>query len=360
MGSIIDFYLKYVFRELLNDEQRDNLHIFNQFFFTKLESAINEKNERARFKLSKWTKNVNIFEKKILIIPINRELHWSLAIITNPGHSEPLHIDNNTMQTNYDYCKDALFSIISHSVCNEPKWVNTLQTNAKILAITNYPKKILHFDSMRGCHPTNDIYAKLRMYLGDEWQRQYQNEDDDDKMIFNVDSIPGVSLGVPQQTNSMDCGVYLLHFAQLFALSPFYNSGNSLSRNEWFLPSDIAKKRIDIKALCIKLRRDQGKKDLDIDQILNRLQITVRSQSGMHSYFQYNDDEQSHDGDDDDDDEDEEEEERLEFEDRVWDIEDDLLKDRLIEKSRCNPQFHQTLKVILDEIENEQYSKEAN
>ena len=343
--SIIDFYLKFVFRELLDDEQRDDVHIFNQFFFTKLDSAINEKNERARLKLSKWTKNVNIFDKKVLIIPINNALHWSLAIITNPGHSEPLQIDH-PMQTNYDFCKETLFSIISHSVYNEPKWVNTIRTNPKILAITNYPKKILHFDSMRGCHPTTDIYKKLRVYLGDEWHRQYENE-----KVFDIDNMPGVSLGVPQQTNSADCGVYLLHFAQLFALSPFYNSGNSISRSEWFSPSDIVQKRNDIKALCIKLRREQGKKDLNIDRILDRLQITVQSQSGMHFYGKHNDNEYDYDGDDYD--EDDEEEEEMEFEDRLWEIEEDALKEQLIIKSRDNPQLYQTLKFILDEIEYE-------
>lgn len=32
-----------------------------------------------------WTKNVNIFEKDYLIIPINEKSHWFLAIICFPG-----------------------------------------------------------------------------------------------------------------------------------------------------------------------------------------------------------------------------------------------------------------------------------
>merc|ERR1712190_109175 len=211
---------------------------------------------------------------------------------------------------------------------------------------------------MRGCHPTTDIYEKLRIYLGDEWQRQ-SNEHPNGKavdVVFDVNTIPGVSLGVPQQTNSADCGVYLLHFAQLFVFSPFYDSGNSISRNEWFSPSDIAQKRMDIKALCIKLRREQGKCDLDVDAVIDRLQIT---------YFKHSDDvnEQEDDFYDEEVEEEQDEDEaneRLEFEDRVWDIEEDLLKDRLIAKSKCNPQFYQTLKGILDEIEDEQYPHQIN
>ena len=149
--SIIDFYLKYLYKERLNEQQRGDVHIFNQFFYTKLDSAINEKNESARLKLAKWTKNVNIFDKKLLIIPINSALHWSLAIITNPGYSklnEPAMDIEDFQETSYDFCRNKVLSIISTSIFNEPEWVNTLKTNPQILAITKYPMKILHFDSI--------------------------------------------------------------------------------------------------------------------------------------------------------------------------------------------------------------------
>eukprot|EP00483_Globobulimina_turgida_P012020 UN12042 len=209
-------------------------------------------------KLAKWTKNINIFDKKLLIIPINIALHWSLAIITNPGCTLKLKTKQEDI---YDLCRNKIFSLISSSIFAEPSWVNTLQSNAKILAIKHYPFKILHFDSMRGCHPTNNIYDNLRIYL-----KMMCGDMDCDKLNV-IDSAPGVSLGVPQQTNSADCGVYLLHFAQLFALNPFFDSGNSLTRNQWFKQKHIATKRNYIKELCIKLRREQGKPDIDIEDI---------------------------------------------------------------------------------------------
>ena len=33
----------------------------------------------------RWTRDVDIFSKEFLFIPINYELHWSLAIVCNPG-----------------------------------------------------------------------------------------------------------------------------------------------------------------------------------------------------------------------------------------------------------------------------------
>jgi sentrin-specific protease 7 len=34
-----------------------------------------------------WTakKNINIFEKRLIFIPINKTLHWSLCVVVNPG-----------------------------------------------------------------------------------------------------------------------------------------------------------------------------------------------------------------------------------------------------------------------------------
>ena len=54
--SLIDFYLKYIYRELLSDSQRNDIHIFNKFFYTKLDSVINSENEKSRLKLGNGQK----------------------------------------------------------------------------------------------------------------------------------------------------------------------------------------------------------------------------------------------------------------------------------------------------------------
>jgi Ulp1 family protease len=37
--------------------------------------------------VSKWTenKNINVFEKKLVFIPVNADLHFSLCVVVNPG-----------------------------------------------------------------------------------------------------------------------------------------------------------------------------------------------------------------------------------------------------------------------------------
>ena len=63
------------------DRHCSNIKIFSTQFYTKLENEGLESVE-------KWTrnKNVDVFKKKFLFIPINKTNHWLLVVIVNPGH----------------------------------------------------------------------------------------------------------------------------------------------------------------------------------------------------------------------------------------------------------------------------------
>lgn len=90
---IIEFYLQYIGIELLTPEQVARTHIFNTFFYEALSgkltrtpssrglSLAHKRHERVE----KWTKNVNLFEKDFVIVPINQSIHWFLVIICFPG-----------------------------------------------------------------------------------------------------------------------------------------------------------------------------------------------------------------------------------------------------------------------------------
>jgi sentrin-specific protease 7 len=60
--------------------ESSSAHFFSTHFFTTLASEGPEGVES-------WTrkKDVNIFSKKFLFIPINENLHWSLCVVVNPG-----------------------------------------------------------------------------------------------------------------------------------------------------------------------------------------------------------------------------------------------------------------------------------
>lgn len=57
------------------------VHFFTSHFFTTL---VNE----GPNGVSSWTsrKEINIFQKKFIFIPINESLHWSLCVVVNAGN----------------------------------------------------------------------------------------------------------------------------------------------------------------------------------------------------------------------------------------------------------------------------------
>lgn len=78
---IIDFYLKYLSLELSESDQR-RTHVFSSYFYQRLirphaqaaESVVPMTPAAKRYAgVQKWTKNVNIFEKDFIIIPINKQ-----------------------------------------------------------------------------------------------------------------------------------------------------------------------------------------------------------------------------------------------------------------------------------------------
>ncbi len=97
-----------------------------------------------------------------------------------------------------------------------------------------------------------------------------------------------------------------------------------MTRNQWFKQKHIATKRNYIKELCIKLRREQGKPDIDIEDIEEIEDVEEIEEI---------------------------EDIVMEFEDRLWATDEDVLKDRLAAKARKDPQLHKKLKLILDEID---------
>lgn len=65
-----------------DDYSTSSTHTFSSFFYTKLAGDGNTVNYD---KIGRWTANINIFEKKTIIIPVAQYHHWYLVVVTNPG-----------------------------------------------------------------------------------------------------------------------------------------------------------------------------------------------------------------------------------------------------------------------------------
>ncbi|KAL7119308.1 hypothetical protein ACP275_02G055300 [Erythranthe tilingii] len=225
--TIIDFYIKYLVTKIKPGEQH-RFHFFNTFFFQKLVNVNRDlyrdcEGRDAFGCVRKWTRNVNIFEKEYIFIPVNFSLHWSLIVICHPGEVANL--------------RDKSVDSSSKVPC------------------------ILHMDSIRGSH--KGFEDLIRSYLSEEWKERGNRRDEDIATKFlNLDF---VLLQLPQQENWFDCGLFLLHYAELFLEQASNFSATTyldFLNEDWFFPAEVSlKKRDYIRKLIHRIVDDNALKD---------------------------------------------------------------------------------------------------
>uniref|UniRef100_A0A8C5FCH7 SUMO specific peptidase 3b n=1 Tax=Gadus morhua TaxID=8049 RepID=A0A8C5FCH7_GADMO len=66
-----------MYGDLVMDSVPEKVHFFNSFFYDKLRT-------KGYDGVKRWTKNVDIFQKDLLLIPIHLEVHWSLVCVDIP------------------------------------------------------------------------------------------------------------------------------------------------------------------------------------------------------------------------------------------------------------------------------------
>ncbi|XP_020537888.1 probable ubiquitin-like-specific protease 2A isoform X2 [Jatropha curcas] len=227
--TIIDFYIKYL-KNKIQPEDQHRFHFFNSFFFRKLADFDKDPRSacegRAAFqRVRKWTKKVNLFEKDYIFIPVNYSLHWSLIVVCHPG-DVACFIDDESERALRVPC-------------------------------------ILHMDSIKGSH--RGLKNLIQSYLCEEWKERHNDTPDDVSLKFS--RLRFVPLEMPQQANSFDCGLFLLHYVELFLeeapinFSPFKITefSNFLNRN-WFLPAEASLKRAHIQKLICEILEEQTQK----------------------------------------------------------------------------------------------------
>ncbi|BFF98975.1 uncharacterized protein DMAD_06991 [Drosophila madeirensis] len=98
---IIDFYLLWLRNTLIPEATRERTHVFSTFFYKRLTTLTRPTDmrqtaaQKRHARVQKWTKVVDIFDKDFIIVPINEQSHWFLAIICFPNLKGPVTYDTN-------------------------------------------------------------------------------------------------------------------------------------------------------------------------------------------------------------------------------------------------------------------------
>ncbi|KAL3102350.1 hypothetical protein niasHS_003759 [Heterodera schachtii] len=235
--TIIDFYLKYIHHCLVPQERRARIFIFNTFFFTRLtqppaggkpSNTVTATTKIRRVtsnfqKVKNWTKKVNLFDMDYIIVPINEDIHWYLAIIVN----------------------------VRHGICS----LNTTD-NESIFPTSSHNSPVPHLIVLNSLiDPAEDKHLAVRDQLGEYLHLEYADKlGQDTKTYFNKQMMDVVvPTMLPQQKNFIDCGLFLLHFAQLFLSNPpkFISKHSSFRR--WYPTFKIKHKRDELRSVIRQL-----------------------------------------------------------------------------------------------------------
>ncbi|XP_036141062.1 uncharacterized protein LOC105830930 isoform X2 [Monomorium pharaonis] len=325
---IIDFYLKYLTLEVLSESDQHRTHVFSSYFYKRLTSPHAQAAEsnvpmtpaaKRHARVQKWTKNVNIFEKDFVIIPINEHAHWFLAIICFPGLVGKVATcvaktgENNVPKTTQKTkkikeLKAKAVTIGSTTITPVPTTItidqlddgserdeaegdddememdsdeedetdqseeNKTQINVKLEEQKEFVKIpcILIFDSLAGASRSR-VVATLRDYLSCEHVAKLGVE-----KTFSKDTIKGACPKVPQQSNFTDCGLYVLQYVESFFKNPIKDYTLPIKiLKTWFEEIVVTRKREELSNLLIKLMNTTKG-----DKIINLPTVNFPTQDG--------------------------------------------------------------------------------
>ncbi|KAF8935954.1 hypothetical protein BGZ58_004690 [Dissophora ornata] len=280
--TLIEFGLKHVYANLqtTDPELADKTHMFNSFFYERL---LSKNGKGIQYDAVKsWTNKTDLFSKKYIIVPINENYHWYLAIITNPGlllkSTGKSNHDNNSNKdvegkspspltrgssadapsspavgatttspsfpkgsspakslsqssgdADAENPKDALQNLLfpgtsrmttraTHGKQDDSghfrRSLRSSSTSLPLLPVDPEEKPyIIVLDSLGGRHPA--VYTRLRAYLQQELLTRKNIERAIDSKV-----LPGKQGKCPEQDNFSDCGLFLLHYAEVFLKHP--------------------------------------------------------------------------------------------------------------------------------------------
>lgn len=287
--SIISFALREVEEKMLK-VPREDIYMFNTFFYSNLTTSKTGKRGFNYDAVKRWTNKIDLFSYKYVVVPINLNMHWFVAIICNL----PLLLDSASSEVNNKgeevvkpesrdgpeivNLEDELVSdqdppvpigdlSISedttprrdvgikeqHSANGSGK--KGSKSTADVVPKYNHASDffIMTLDSLGSARTTEIRY--LQKYLVAE-------AEDKRKVVIDIKQFAGTTArGIPQQSNFCDCGIFLVAYIQTFADNPYRFVRDILTwsrdGNTEIMDVDPTAKRTELRDRLVKLNAEQ-------------------------------------------------------------------------------------------------------
>ena len=263
--QLVDFKIKHMMNEVYNTRSQ-SVHAFNCLFFSKLTQEISVK--KGYSLVQRWTKNVDIFQKEMVIIPINQSTHWSVLFILFPNL---LFVDDNAgSDLNHE---NELGKSCNNSFSQETASISEDKSDCDVNKISQVPC-ILSFDSL-SLHNSKKLVENIRTYLHLEYMdKKCEGESNcdqsrKDKIKHYIDNMQHIEMkNIPTQENGYDCGVYVCKYIDIMLRERLESTKELISvnfrplfHNNNFTASDITRERNEIKTV-LSLVKPQYDKEM--------------------------------------------------------------------------------------------------
>lgn len=236
---LLNFYFKFIENEKVRSRKyREQTLFLSTFFFQELVKPLvpntspkdNVRIPKNFSSMKNWAEKADFLSKKLIVIPINHHLHWSVGIVLNADllakdniEKEEILNSNAERSLTFLYC-DSLS-------------VN----NAKRIA---------------SC-----VRVLLELLVGEQLHLTNDQENHDKQMVL-IQQLRLISPKLPQQTNHYDCGIYVLHYVEVIVelffdmFEPDGSCSIELFKDlrPYFVENDFILKRSLITDLCEKFR----------------------------------------------------------------------------------------------------------
>lgn len=248
--TIIDFYMKYIHNERIPSERRSSVFILNTFFYSKLTMTVrstltvpNAARIQQNFKsIRKWTSGVDLFSMDYIVVPINEELHWYMAIIAFPRAALVDSSTGNRLPSNGGDCESTSAGPLNIPL---PKGTRKAQ--------------IIVFDSFVDDAETKrrNVGFVLSEYLECEYNDKRKEKAPSGETFSKRHIEKIMPREIPQQENYTDCGLFMLKYAECFLKDPpsFVTGSDSFSR--WYPRFSIKDMREEIIATVKSLSGEE-------------------------------------------------------------------------------------------------------
>ena len=243
--SLVSFFMRYL-QESMDQEELKRMHFFNTFFYETLMRPSGNKGGRRQINykgVAKWTKNINLFKRDYVVVPVNESSHWYVMIIcnlrsllpenqasvdaiegqaiataeagNNENHNSPLVPDGQDVSLRDTLNERTISPVATGPVAGHTDKKRPGRAKKVPRQLPRYPidkPMIITLDSLdSGRSMTASV---LKDYLAEEAKERYE-------LDIDRGGIRGMTAkDIPLQGNFSDCGLYLCMYLEKFVEDP--------------------------------------------------------------------------------------------------------------------------------------------